>query len=82
MAERSFTERVKILEQNVEELRGLPSRMTALESQILQLRGETKGGISAIRGDIEETRRHMRVLHEEILSRIALLGERRGPEKR
>ena len=103
MAARSLTGRVEILEQHVEELRELPPRVAAVESQILQLRGEMQSGISAIRGDvealrgdveavrgdvkavrgdIEETRRHMRVLHEEVLSRIALLVEGRGPEKR
>jgi len=82
MAGRPLTERVKILEQQVERLRELPSRMAAVESQILQLRGEMQGGISAIRGDIDETRRHMRVLHEEVLSRIALLVDDHGPDKR
>ena len=79
--------------------------MDAVESQILQLRGEMRDGFSAIdkrfeavdkhfgavdarlddlkkqikEGD-EETKRYMRVLHEEVLSRIATLQE--GRKKR
>jgi hypothetical protein len=44
-----------------------------------QLRGETHTGFSAIREEIregdEETRRQMRVLHEDVIGRIALLQE-------
>ena len=93
MAARSLTERVEILEQKVEALQALPDRVTGLESQILQLRGEIREGFSATRVEIEETRRHartmhgevltalqetqgqMRMLHEDVISRIALLQE-------
>jgi len=40
MAARSVSERVDILEQKVGELQLLPARLDALESQILQLRGD------------------------------------------
>lgn len=89
----------------MEGLQALPARMDAVESQILQLRGEMRDGFSAIdkrfeavdkhfgavdarlddlkkqikEGD-EETKRYMRVLHEEVLSRIATLQE--GRKKR
>jgi len=53
--------------------------MDAVESQILHLRVEIRDGFSAIdrriqEGD-EETRRHMRVLHEEVLRRISSIKE-------
>jgi hypothetical protein len=61
------------------DLEKLPTRMDAVESQILQLRGEMRDGFSAIDRGIREgnaeTRRHMLVLHEEVLRRISLLKE-------
>ena len=74
MAARSLNERVEILEQKVGELQTLPDRVTGLESQILQLRGEMRDGFSAIlarvqEGD-EETRRYSRALHEEVLTKL------------
>ena len=59
----------------------LPDRVTSLESQILQLRAEMHDGFSAIDGRFEETHRFMRVLHEEVLTRISLLQEARRPRK-
>jgi hypothetical protein len=78
-------DRVSILEQQMEGLRGLPDRVAAVEVQIVQLRVDMNVGFSALgkelRGEIkagdEETRRLMRVLHEEVIARIALLGEGR-----
>ena len=48
MAARPLTERVEILEQKVGDLQELPARTAAVESQILQLRGEMREGFSAI----------------------------------
>jgi signal transduction histidine kinase len=45
----------------------------ALRQDMHDMRDELRQEIRA--GD-EDTRRYMRVLHEEVLSRIALLGER------
>ena len=78
--------RMEILEQ-------LPGRVTALETQIVQLRDEMRAEFSATRvearaGDERvvltlrqeirdgdgETRRFMRILHEEVIQRIQLLG--------
>ncbi len=81
MAARSLNERVEILEQRMEGLYTLPDRVNGLESQILQLRGEMRDGFSAtdrrfdqVEGRIqevdEETRRQMRALHEEALTRL------------
>ena len=85
MAERSLTERVHILEQNVQGLETLPARMAAVEAQILQLREEMRDEFSAVRAEIragdEETRVQMRVLHEEVIGRIAALSEGR-PRRR
>ena len=73
------------LERRVEILEKLPERVTALESQIVQLRDEMRSEFSATRSDLrdairdgdEETRRLMRVLHEDVVQRIATLKE--GP---
>ena len=82
MSARPSNERIEILEQKVGDLQSLPDRMTAVESQILQLRGEMRDGFSAMRDGDDETRRQMRLLHEEVLSRIALLQEGRGRKQR
>ena len=132
MQERSVIERAHILEQKVEALETLPTRVSAVELQLLRLRDEVRGGFSAVRQEMsamgvslrdeiragdsavrtelraemkalrayvdtaldstrtelqteirdgdEETRRYMRVLHEEVLSRIAMIHE--GPRRR
>ena len=63
------------------------------EERVLHLQGETQGELSAIRHDVHrlaetlrleiragdaETRRYIRVLHEEVLSRIAGIYRRPG----
>jgi predicted phage gp36 major capsid-like protein len=93
MAQESLEERVNMLEGRVELLEQLPERVTALETQIVQLRDEMRAEFSATRtearagddhvvqtlreeirtGD-EETRRFMRILHEEVIVRIRSLG--------
>jgi hypothetical protein len=65
MPERTLDERVEILEQNVQDLDSLPARVVAVEVQILQLRAEMRGGL----------------LHEEVLSRIAIARRVAPPEK-
>jgi len=70
MAARSLDERVEILEQKVADLQELPARMDAVESQILQLRGEMRDGFSAIDKRFDETDRQTRTLHEEVLSKL------------
>ena len=49
--------------------------MGAVEAQILQLRVGMRDGFSAIDQRFDETNRHMRVLHEEVLKRISLLKD-------
>jgi hypothetical protein len=85
---------VKILERKVERLEQLPGRLDAVESQILQFRKETRAEFSTVRGEMRElhgiamTRMdamreslsaQMRTLHEEVLTRIALLNEDDDP---
>jgi hypothetical protein len=137
MRERTVIERVEILERNVELFEALPARVSALESQIVQLRSEMRDEFAAVRGEMragflavrdefaavrgemhagflaardefsavrdemagmrdslltvlraeiregdEETRRYMRVLHEDLVARIALLQNGRPPRKK
>jgi uncharacterized membrane protein YccC len=87
----TLNSRMEVLEQQMEALSTLPDRVTSLESQILQFRVETRAEFAAVREEMqqrfdtlrdevhsgdEETRRHMRLLHEEVMTRIALLDER------
>ena len=72
--------RVERLEQRMTALEELPARVEALESQIVQLRGEMHGEFAALRTEMraadEETRR---VLCEELgKSRDELIGQFRG----
>ena len=67
--------RIEILEGDVNALRQLPDQVSALAADIAALREEVR------RGD-EETRRRMRILHEEVLSRIALFDEGRKTRRR
>ena len=94
MQERLVIERLQILERKVELLEALPARVTAVELQLVQLRGEMHVEFSAIRAEMAtgldalrdqlrdeirsgdtETRRYMRVLHEEVVARIATIQE-------
>ena len=85
--DQSLADRLAILEERVEELSALPARISALELQILQFRGEVRTEFSAVRQELraeiragdEETRRYMRVLHEDVIARIALIQE--GPRR-
>jgi len=86
-----------MLEGQMQEMRGLPERVTNLESQILQLRQEMRDEFSATRSEfrgelaaavttlsqaIADTNTHMRVLHEDTLSRFATIGEGRKSRKK
>lgn len=81
MSPESLRVRVERLEQRVEILEQLPNRVSAVESQIVQLRDEMQSEFSATRALIrevdEDTRRYMRVLHEDVIQRIATLAEGR-----
>jgi len=78
--------RVTSLERRVTQLEQLPGRIDNLTSQISQMRTEMRDEFSAVRGEVSElgdrldTR--MRVLHEDVIARIALLHEGLTPAKR
>ena len=92
MVQKSLEKRMDDLERRVEVLERLPDRVTALESQIVLLRDEMRSEFSAVREDAAETRRvltermeslfdtnqrHMRLLHEDLVERIARIGDGR-----
>jgi hypothetical protein len=117
VSEKSIAERVETLEKSMDlrgtlpaEVKGLAtkvlaveSRLTTVESQLVQLRTDMNNGFSAtlqiiessskatqtrfdetqkiVRDGNEETRREMRVLHEDLVKRIAVLSEAR-PRRR
>jgi hypothetical protein len=97
MADRNLTEKIEILEEKVQTHETLPARVGAVEMQILQLRDEMRGEFSAVRQEMramrdelraeiragdKETRVQMRVLHEEVIARIATLQESRPRRRR
>jgi hypothetical protein len=86
MPERTMTERLENLEKRMELVERLPERISAVELQILHIRSEMHEQFSAVRSElhteIEETRRYMRVLHEEVLSRIAVIEEGHARRRR
>ena len=57
---------------------------SAVRREMTDLGSELRGDIAAhvvdLTGHILETQREMRVLHEEVIRRIALIGEGRRPE--
>jgi uncharacterized coiled-coil protein SlyX len=79
VAAQTLENRVEQLEARVAKLEQLPERIDGLASQIVQLRTGMHDEFSAVREEIrlgdEETRRYMRVLHEEVISRIATIQE-------
>ena len=90
MPPQTIGNRVDQLELRVTELEKLPERLTAVESQIVQLRTEMRDEFSAVREEIragnaetrhmlgeriDETNRHMRVLHDDVIGRLALIQE-------
>ena len=130
MPPQTIENRVDRLEERVAELEKLPERVTAIESQIVQLRTEMRVEFSAVReeiraGDdqtrhvlgeriedtrrtlgeqivetrrvlgeqiletsrvlddrIEESRRYMRVLHEDVIGRLATIQEIQSASRR
>jgi predicted nucleic acid-binding Zn-ribbon protein len=82
VARQTLENRVATLEQQIQALVGLPERMVSLESQFQQLRSDVREEFAALRMEIRtgdlETRRFIRVLHEDVISRIAAIGEGRS----
>ena len=90
MPPRSVEQRLTLLEQQMHEMRGVPQRVRKVELQILQfqqevrdefsatrreLRAEIAAGVASLREAIAETNTHMRMRHEETLTRIATTAE-------
>ena len=79
MPPQPLARRVEILEEKVDALGQLPARVTRVETELAALRTELRAEFAAVRVEIhdgeEETRRQMRILHEDVISRIALLQE-------
>jgi hypothetical protein len=86
MAVRNLTERVEVLEMKVGSLEALPARMSAVESQIVELRTEMRAEFSAVRQEMralnEETRAEMRALNEETRAEMRTLNEETRTEMR
>ena len=71
----SLERRIEILEENMAQLRDVPVRLSAVESQIVQLRAEMQTGFSALRGQNDETRREMARLNDETRRDMVRLNE-------
>ena len=78
--------RIELIEGDVNALHQLPEQVSAVAADLAVLRSEMRAEFAAVREDIrtgdEETRRQMRILHEEVISRIALLAEGRQTRHR
>jgi F0F1-type ATP synthase membrane subunit b/b' len=119
MTPQTIESRVDRLEERVTEPEQLPERVTAIETQIVQLRAELRVEFSAVREEMragddetrrvlgeqiaetrrrlderiaetqqlateqtEETRRFMRVLHEDVIGRLATIPEVQSATRR
>jgi len=97
MEEPILAQRVEVLETRVALLGTLPERVSAVESQIVQLRNEMRSEFSAVRQEMregreslrqemralnEDTQNQMRLLHEDVIDRIAKIGEAKRARKR
>ena len=63
-------------------LRGELVSHGALAGAVTTLRGEISAAVTTLATAIADTNTHMRMLHEEALSRIATIGEGRRPRKK
>jgi len=75
----SLERRIEILEGNMEQLRDVPARLSAVESQVVQLRSEMRDGFSALRGEMhaceERLRAEMRQGHQTLRAEMRTLNE-------
>ena len=80
MPPQTIESRVEKLEEQVTNLQGLPGRVDALSVQISQLREEIGARFSATE---ERILAQARLLHEDVISRLALIQEGQPrPKKR
>jgi hypothetical protein len=94
MNEPSIEERVEVLERVVSGLVSLPAEVGALRTEMRErfdsVEGELRGFQDVVASNftrlelkidqkVDETQRLVRVLHEDLVSRIATMGEGRKP---
>ena len=86
MSPQTLVGRIETLEGRVTALEELPARIDDLTSQVLRLREEMRGEFSAVRTEMrelnDETKRHMLVLHEDVIARLTLIQESANGKKR
>ena len=86
MAAQPLARRVDRLEQRMDALETLPSQVANLATQFSQFREEVAREFIAVRQELrdgdEETRRFMRVLHEEVIARLKQIQETRPRSNR
>ena len=87
MESQSVVGRIDTLEEHVTRLEELPHRIDDLTLQVLQLREEMRTEFSVkvsarteMRALNDVTLRQMRVLHEDVIARLGVVGEG-GPER-
>ena len=68
-------DRLQHLETRMTALEQLPARMDRMEIQLVELRGDLAASRDELGARIDDTQREMRVLHEDVLGRIAVIGE-------
>src|SRR5215475_8863913 len=67
MEAKSVEDRVALLENEMQALRGLPDRVTSLETQMVQFRAEVRAEFSATRKELrEEFREALEALRSEV----------------
>ena len=57
----SLERRIEILEENMEQLRDVPVRLSAVESEIVQRRTDMRAGFSEPRGEMQGCEERLRV---------------------
>jgi phage host-nuclease inhibitor protein Gam len=89
MPSQTVESRVESLETRVTKLEELPARIDDLTSQVSQLRTEMRdefstvrsemaAGFAAAKAETDGLAVQMRVLHEDVIARIAMLQEQRS----
>jgi hypothetical protein len=78
----SLETRVENIEDRVTRLEELPARVDGLTVEISQLRAEMARFAARVEAQFSDLAAHMRVLHEDVVNRIALLQEAPGAQRR
>ena len=78
----SLETRIDNVEDRVTRLEELPARVDGLTVEIGHLRAEMARFAARVEAQFSDLAAHMRVLHEDVINRIALLQEARLPKRR